>query len=334
MTLTASDVVFLSKSLSRWEIGEYICAGLVTIACAGEYVADFTNWFTGGITERKERLAKRSTLLLIAALSLELICLVRTNQLSGYVIGSLGDKAEDADRKARVAITDSSTALSQAKDAKTSAEGAADAASRAKVSAQHANDQAQLAKERTKEVSTQDTRLNWYALHVMRQINPRYLNFNTKRFVDFLKGKPKGTAEIWYVPGDLEAEIFAGEIQHALGAEGAGWDVARSKALPMLGDSDLKIGKEATLLGELRLMASEGLSVAAETVEPSSPDSPGRLFLDALDAGLPHINLVIQEAEDRTLPKRHVVIVVGHHNIRVPLLISDSRKNDLEIRTA
>src|ERR1700676_5634941 len=117
MILTASDAASLSKSVSRWEIGEYICAGLVTIACAGEYGADFKNWFTSGIKERKDRLAKRSTLLLIVALSLELICLVRTNQLSGNVIGSLGDRAEEADKKARLAITDSSTALSQAKDA-------------------------------------------------------------------------------------------------------------------------------------------------------------------------------------------------------------------------
>src|SRR2546428_470328 len=43
--------------------------------------ADFTNWFTGGIEERKELLAKGSTLLLVGSLALELICLVRTNQL-------------------------------------------------------------------------------------------------------------------------------------------------------------------------------------------------------------------------------------------------------------
>src|SRR5712692_8329255 len=104
MTLTTSDVASLSKSISRWEVGEYICAGLVTVACAGEYVADFKDWFTGGITERKDKLAKRSTLLLIIALSLELICLVRTNIISGMLIGSLRDTAEEADTKARTAL--------------------------------------------------------------------------------------------------------------------------------------------------------------------------------------------------------------------------------------
>jgi hypothetical protein len=117
MNLTASDVASLSESLSRWEIGEYICAGFVTIACAGEYVAEFTNWFTGGIKERKERLAKRSTLLLIVALSLELICLVRTNILSGMLIGSLSEKAEEADRKAKAALGNSAAAMSSAHEA-------------------------------------------------------------------------------------------------------------------------------------------------------------------------------------------------------------------------
>jgi rubrerythrin len=96
MTLTPSEISSLAKALSRWELAEYICAGLVTIACAGEYVADFTNWLTDRVRERKERLAKRSTLLLIAALSLELICLVQTNALSGKLIGSLNEEAEGA----------------------------------------------------------------------------------------------------------------------------------------------------------------------------------------------------------------------------------------------
>src|SRR5215471_18399386 len=102
--MTTSDVASLSKLLSRWEVGEYICAGLVTLACAGEYIAEFTNWLTSGIEERKKKLGKRSTLLLVASLSLELVCLVRTNSLSGQLIGSLSDKAVSADTKAQSAL--------------------------------------------------------------------------------------------------------------------------------------------------------------------------------------------------------------------------------------
>jgi hypothetical protein len=126
MTLISSDVASLTKSLSRWEVAEYICAGFVTIACFGEYVADFTDWFTGGIEEHKKRLAKISTLVLVAALSLELICLVKTNQLSTTVIGSLREVAEEADTKARAAKDESDKALMQAGQAVSKADAAND----------------------------------------------------------------------------------------------------------------------------------------------------------------------------------------------------------------
>lgn len=127
MSLTPSDIESLSRSLARWELAEYISEGLVIVACVGEFVADLkASWLT---EERKEHLQRRSTILLVAALSLSLICLVRTNERSGSVIYSLGDKAqeaghkaEEADGKAKTAITDSSTALSQAKDAEAKAE--------------------------------------------------------------------------------------------------------------------------------------------------------------------------------------------------------------------
>src|SRR5438132_3197449 len=111
MLFTASDV----SSLAGWERREYISEAFVIVACAGELVADLgRKCLTRAHSDRVERL---STILLVGALLASLICLVRTNELSGSVIGSLGDKAEEADRKARTAIADSSTALSQAKDA-------------------------------------------------------------------------------------------------------------------------------------------------------------------------------------------------------------------------
>jgi hypothetical protein len=114
MIVTTSDVESLSRSLACWEVAEYACAALVAVACAGEYVADFTDWFTAGIKEGKERLAKRSTLLLIASLALELVCLVKTNSLSGRLIGSLSDKAGAADAKAQSALEKSDTAKQKA----------------------------------------------------------------------------------------------------------------------------------------------------------------------------------------------------------------------------
>jgi hypothetical protein len=132
MIFTAS-VSSLSQSLHRWELAEYISEGFVILACAGELVADLgVSWLTEG---HKKHLQRRSTILLVAALSVSLICLVRTNELSGSVIGSLGDKAEDADRKAKTALTDSATALSQAKDALTKAADALERANAAELEA-------------------------------------------------------------------------------------------------------------------------------------------------------------------------------------------------------
>jgi hypothetical protein len=111
MILTASDV----SSLAGWERAEYISEAFVIVACAGELVADLgRKCLTRAHRDRVERL---STILLVAALSASLICLVRTNELSGNVIGSLGDKAENADKKAENALTDSGTANTVASDA-------------------------------------------------------------------------------------------------------------------------------------------------------------------------------------------------------------------------
>ena len=136
--LASPDISSLSNSLSRWETAEYVYAGLVALACAGEYVADFTTWFTAGREERRKQLAKISTLVLIASLALELVCLVKTNSLSGLLIGSLSERAERADQKARTAITDSSTALSQARDAQARAGAAQDSLGRAQDEANKA----------------------------------------------------------------------------------------------------------------------------------------------------------------------------------------------------
>jgi hypothetical protein len=103
MTLTPSGIESLATALSRWEIAEYIFAGLVTVACFGEFVGEFTNWFTDGVEEAKDSIRKISTLALVAALSLELVCLVKTNDLSGRLIGSLGEKAEKAATDAALA---------------------------------------------------------------------------------------------------------------------------------------------------------------------------------------------------------------------------------------
>lgn len=108
MMFTASDV----SSLVGWERGEYISEAFVIVACTGELVADLGRKCL--TRAHRDRVGRLSTILLVAALSASLICLVRTNELSGNVIGSLGDKAEGAEKKANAALTDSRSAQQEA----------------------------------------------------------------------------------------------------------------------------------------------------------------------------------------------------------------------------
>lgn len=112
MIFTPSDVSSLSQSLQRWEIAEYIFEGLVIVACAGELVAHLGRKCL--TRARRDRIGLLSTILLVAALSMELLCLVKTNELSGRLIGSLSDKAEAADSKAQSAVDKSSLAEKKA----------------------------------------------------------------------------------------------------------------------------------------------------------------------------------------------------------------------------
>jgi hypothetical protein len=132
MSLTPSEVASLTNTLSHWELAEYISCGLVAVACIGEFIGEFTDWFTGGAKEKKDRLAKFSTLLLIASLAFELVCLVRTNQISGKVIGSLDEKAEEASKKSERAITDADSATDKARTAKDESDNAKAEAGKAK----------------------------------------------------------------------------------------------------------------------------------------------------------------------------------------------------------
>jgi hypothetical protein len=115
MVFASSDVASL---LHRWEVAEYVSEGFVIVGCAGELVADF---FTRLPENIRKHIGTWSTIVLILALAIGLKCLIRTNELSGSVIGSLGDKATEADGKAEKAISDSSAAFSQATDALTRA---------------------------------------------------------------------------------------------------------------------------------------------------------------------------------------------------------------------
>lgn len=131
MILIASDVASLSQSLGWWELGEYVSGVVVALACAGEYIADFTNCFTGGDRKRKAKLGKGATLLLVVALVAELMCLVKTNSLSGQIIGSLNEKATGAFKASTNALSAAAIASDTANGAATVSGGAKSASASA-----------------------------------------------------------------------------------------------------------------------------------------------------------------------------------------------------------
>jgi|SRR5438874_269537 hypothetical protein len=121
----------LASSVRHWEIAEYVAEGFVILGCAGELVALIRR-----IPRRcREQIETWSTVVLVIALGIGLKCLMKTNELSGMEIGSLGKAAEQADEKARRAIADSNTALSQSKDALGKASVAEDSLGKAEIEA-------------------------------------------------------------------------------------------------------------------------------------------------------------------------------------------------------
>ena len=113
MPLTASDVASLTAALSRWEWGEYVCAGLVALGRLGEFVSEFTRWLKDWDEKKRHGLAKLSTLLLVVSLVCELVCLIKTNQISARLTGSLSQVAEEGREKAAKALKDSTGAIAR-----------------------------------------------------------------------------------------------------------------------------------------------------------------------------------------------------------------------------
>jgi hypothetical protein len=245
MIFTASDVASVSKSLGRWEIAEYIFEGLVIVACAGELIADLGRKYLTGA--RRDRIERWSTILLVAALSMELICLVQTNKLSGSVIGSLGDKAAEADRQAGTAIADSATALAKGNEATTTAGRSVDKSNEAGTAASGAQTLARNARKEVERLQTDLDKATAEAVALQKKLDdtakaqwPRRL-LNPKKFVEFLKGKPKAVVRILFTPNDSESYDFAYDLYtwlgpgNIFGAPGAGWDVSKPEPIPSEG---------------------------------------------------------------------------------------------------
>jgi DNA-binding protein H-NS len=184
-----------------------------------------------------------------------------------------------------------------------------------KIEAQEVQQERQKTAAAQAESAKAQLALKQYQDVITKSVNPRHLD--SKRFIELLKGKPKGTAEIWYEPGDEEAHHFAEELYQSLGTAGAGWEVKAPIAflgLPAMGDRAQRM--------TLRVAAeSSGLSLATKKLS-SNTDSMEWALKNAINLGVGGWGIAGLEYsfEDPALAHNHFVIAVGHHRVNVPVI--------------
>jgi hypothetical protein len=107
-----------AHSLAFWEHAEYVATAFVVLACLGEAIAEFSR------RQRKWHriLGLASTIVLVVALSGELISVIRVNTLFDSVMGDLDHLAGDAAQKAIAANVAATQAIAGAKAASRSSE--------------------------------------------------------------------------------------------------------------------------------------------------------------------------------------------------------------------
>ena len=81
-----------------WELAEYSATAVVTLACVGEYVHDFTKWHRNDGSWWDLKGAKISTLVLVVALAFEIPIQLKLNAISAEKIAGLNKQANEAKR--------------------------------------------------------------------------------------------------------------------------------------------------------------------------------------------------------------------------------------------
>jgi hypothetical protein len=171
--------------------------------------------------------------------------------------------------------------------------------------------QLQLTRAR-RETAEAQLALQQYVNVVAKSANPRHID--RKRFVELLQGQPKGTAVIWYqVPDDDdEARNFAFQIYQALGPEGAGWTVT---------DPPHSSWRKVVSRNPHVERIATGVALICKRIGPDL-DSLQQNLRSAIDLSTGGWGIAGLEFsfEDPQLPDDYFVIIVGHHQVRAPLV--------------
>jgi hypothetical protein len=193
-----------------------------------------------------------------------------------------------------------------------------------KIEAREVQQERQKTAEAQKEAAQAQLALKQYVDVVAKSVNPRHID--PKRFLELLNGKPKGTAEIWYEPNDEQAREFASDLHRWLGPGGAGWSVLELKPFPK------KAGRDGHLIPfEIikRSAASTGLVLVCKKLSLNL-DSTQHVLTNAINLSVGGWGIAGFEwsYENPTLPDDHFVIVVGHHQVNLPLVTFAPPKQD------
>ena len=104
-------LIFLSISLlfwdseRLWEGTEYFAEAVVFLGCLGEFLTEYEHVLVGEANHTKRhRLGRLCAIVLMAGLAVELMALVRTNELFTGTVAALNKEAGDARRDAAAAI--------------------------------------------------------------------------------------------------------------------------------------------------------------------------------------------------------------------------------------
>ncbi len=225
---------------------------------------------------------------------------IATNRINERQAGEL----RDFNKK----LTDAQTELEKQKERASIADGKVaglqTAASDAKAAQQRVEKDLAVAQ---KEAADSELALRRYVDLVARSVSPRRID--SKKFLELLKGQPKGTVEIWYVPNDEEASTFASQLAYWLGPKGAGWGVSALKPLPDTGVSE-----------ELRRGAGFGLAMVFPKLS-SDLTTAGGVLDNAINLSVGGWGIAghLYSFENPALEENHFILVVGRHQVNLSL---------------
>lgn len=203
--------------------------------------------------------------------------------------GNAAKSAETAAKAAHEAQNSADVAGAVADNAKKKAGEATAAAAKALDLSMNATETAEHLRVDLEKAKDEEAILRKHLDEVAEMQQPRWMTFNTDKFINVLKGIPKHKVLIWYQPEDSEAYHLALKFASAVGTESPtslGWEVTIEPAPPGVSPNPaLSNAPLADRFGALG--AGIALGVKSVPLPSDRPDDPVLLFVEAIrQAGL------------------------------------------------